>query len=75
MGPKADARSLYAGASVSGRVLAPPLGGALYSTAPALLWPACAVLAGAAGLAVLAAGRLRTRPSPETGSLPRALAG
>jgi MFS family permease len=68
-------QSLYAGASVSGQVLAPPLGGALYSTAPGLLWPACAVLAGAAGAAVLAAGRLCTCPSTETGSLPRALAG
>ncbi|NUK59720.1 MFS transporter [Streptomyces lunaelactis] len=68
-------QSLYAGASVSGQVLAPPLGGALYSAAPALLWPACAVLAGAAGVTVLAAGRLRTRPSTETGSLSRLPAG
>nr|WTB30378.1 MFS transporter [Streptomyces sp. NBC_00830] len=52
-------QSLYAGASISGQVLAPPLGGALYATAPGLLWPACAVLAGGAGLAVLAARRLR----------------
>ncbi|MFB6708819.1 MFS transporter [Streptomyces sp. NPDC056333] len=49
-------QSLYAGASISGQVLAPPLGGALYATAPGLLWPACALLA---GLAVLAARRLR----------------
>ncbi|MGC5400032.1 MFS transporter [Streptomyces sp. DT20] len=55
-------QSLYAGASISGQVLAPPLGGALYTTAPALLWPACAVLACGAGVAVLAARRLREPP-------------
>ncbi|MGW3657259.1 hypothetical protein ACWD6R_16865 [Streptomyces sp. NPDC005151] len=38
---------------------APPLGGALYAAAPELLWPVCAVLAGGAGVAVLAARRLR----------------
>ncbi|MGW1706803.1 MFS transporter [Streptomyces sp. NPDC002206] len=58
-------QSLYAGASISGQVLAPPLGGALYATAPQLLWPACALLAGGAGLAVLAARRLRG-PGPVT---------
>ncbi|MFE7325260.1 MFS transporter [Streptomyces sp. NPDC057565] len=52
-------QSLYAGASISGQVLAPPLGGALYAAAPDLLWPVCAVLAGCAGVAVLAARRLR----------------
>ncbi|MGW9120898.1 MFS transporter [Streptomyces sp. NPDC055663] len=52
-------QSLYAGASISGQVLAPPLGGALYAHAPGLLWPACAVLACGAGVAVLAARRLR----------------
>ncbi|MEW2489045.1 MFS transporter [Streptomyces sp. NPDC048411] len=52
-------QSLYAGASISGQVLAPPLGGALYAAAPELLWPVCAVLAGGAGVAVLAARRLR----------------
>ncbi len=31
-------QSLYAGASISGQVLAPPLGGALYAAAPGLLW-------------------------------------
>lgn len=56
-------QSLYAGASISGQVLAPPLGGALYSTAPTLLWPACAVLACGAGTAVLAARRLGPSPS------------
>ncbi|MFI6727686.1 MFS transporter [Streptomyces atratus] len=52
-------QSLYAGASISGQVLAPPLGGALYAAAPGLLWPACAVLAGGAGVAVLAVRRPR----------------
>ncbi|WP_328889637.1 MFS transporter [Streptomyces sp. NBC_00316] len=52
-------QSLYGGASISGQVLAPPLGGALYAAAPGLLWPVCAVLAGGAGAAVLAARRLR----------------
>ncbi|MYW12096.1 MFS transporter, partial [Streptomyces sp. SID2563] len=57
-------QSLYAGASISGQVLAPPLGGALYAIAPALLWPACAVLACLAGCAVLAARRLPGSPAP-----------
>ncbi|MBT2504420.1 MFS transporter [Streptomyces sp. ISL-98] len=83
-------QSLYAGVSVSGVILAPPLGGALYAAAPALLWPLSAALAVAAGLAVLAAGRMRTpgesagqsagecrdgRPPAETGSPTRASAG
>ncbi|GAA2248445.1 MFS transporter [Kitasatospora cystarginea] len=53
-------QSLYAGASTSGTVLAPPLGGALYQSAPGLLWPLCACLAALAGLAVFAAARLRS---------------
>lgn len=57
-------QSLYAGASISGQVLAPPLGGALYTAAPALLWPLGAALACGAGVAVLAARRLR---EPTTG--------
>ncbi|WP_411106267.1 MFS transporter [Streptomyces sp. cmx-4-9] len=51
-------QSLYAGVSVSGVVLGPPLGGALYSAAPGLLWPLCALLAAGAGAAVLWASRL-----------------
>jgi len=51
-------QSMYAGASISGQVLAPPLGAALYTAAPALLWPVCALIAAAAGGAVLAARRL-----------------
>ncbi|MFD8411980.1 MFS transporter [Streptomyces sp. NPDC059650] len=72
-------QSLYAGVSVSGVVLGPPLGGALYAAAPGLLWPLCALLAGGAGAAVLCAARRPARhglrPAPETGSLPRAAAG
>ncbi|MFD8079606.1 MFS transporter [Streptomyces sp. NPDC059718] len=48
-------QSLYAGASVSGTVLAPPLGGALYDAAPGALWPVCAVLAALSGAVLLAA--------------------
>lgn len=83
-------QSLYAGISVSGVVIGPPLGGALYSTAPGLLWPLCAGLAVAAGGAVLWASALQRRrtsghashlprhelgPAHETGSQPRAVAG
>ncbi|MFJ8045838.1 MFS transporter [Kitasatospora sp. NPDC096147] len=52
-------QSLYAGASISGSVLAPALGGALYDAAPGLLWPVCAVAGTLAGAAVLLAS---TRP-------------
>ncbi len=72
-------QSLYAGISVSGVVIGPPLGGALYSVAPGLLWPLCAVLAAGAGGAVLwASARQRRhtlRPAHETGSQPQAVAG
>ncbi|WP_030766742.1 MFS transporter [Streptomyces sp. NRRL F-2664] len=76
-------QSLYAGISVSGVVIGPPLGGALYAAAPGLLWPLCAGLAAAAGGAVLWASarqRRRTarhapRPAHETGSQPQAVAG
>ncbi len=72
-------QSLYAGVSVSGVVLGAPLGGALYSAAPGLLWPLCAVLAAGAGAAVLYASRRPerrgARPSHETGSHPQAVAG
>ncbi|WP_374773418.1 MFS transporter [Streptomyces sp. NBC_01310] len=75
-------QSLYAGVSVSGVVLGPSLGGALYSAAPGLLWPLCAVLAAGAGGAVLWAharqGRRAprpARPAHETGSQPKAVAG
>ncbi|MER8006350.1 MFS transporter [Streptomyces sp. NPDC094149] len=59
-------QSLYAGASISGVVLAAPLGGAVYEAAPGVLWPLCAGLGAMAGCAVLlAAGprAFRTRPT------------
>ncbi|WP_053785841.1 MFS transporter [Streptomyces sp. XY332] len=72
-------QSLYAGVSVSGVVLGPPLGGALYAAAPGLLWPLCAALAAGAGGAVLwVSARQRRhagRPAHETGSQPQAVAG
>ncbi|MFJ3515123.1 MFS transporter [Streptomyces sp. NPDC090131] len=83
-------QSLYAGVSVSGVVLGPPLGGALYSAAPGLLWPLCAVLAAGAGAALLWAhvrqardaarhavdpAERPVRPAHETGSQPKAVAG
>lgn len=76
-------QSLYAGVSVSGVVLGPPLGGALYSAAPWLLWPLCAALAAGAAAAVLWASRRAARdaarhavrPAHETGSRPAAVAG
>ncbi|MEU7553358.1 MFS transporter [Streptomyces sp. NPDC044571] len=72
-------QSLYAGISVSGVVLGPPLGGALYAAAPGLLWPLCAGLAAGAGGVVFWAsrcgGRHAARPAHETGSHPRAVAG
>ncbi|MEU3404283.1 MFS transporter [Streptomyces sp. NPDC006670] len=46
-------QSLYAGVSVSGTVLAPPAGGALYAATPWLLWPVCAALAAGAGAVLL----------------------
>lgn len=80
-------QSLYAGVSVSGTVLAPPAGGAVYAAAPGLLWPLCAALAAGAGAVVLArhrtearaarrrAQRHAARPAHETGSRPRPVAG
>jgi dipeptide/tripeptide permease len=62
-------QSLYAGASVSGTVLAPPLGGALYDTAPGALWPVCAVLAALSGAVLLAAAaRWRGGAGEEAGA-------
>ncbi|RSS84077.1 MFS transporter [Streptomyces sp. WAC06614] len=72
-------QSLYAGVSVSGTVLSAPLGGALYTAAPDLVWPLCAGLGAAAGAAVLVTGarvvRRPVRPAHETGSPARAVAG
>ncbi|MGW2250651.1 MFS transporter [Kitasatospora sp. NPDC001660] len=67
-------QSLYAGASTAGTVLAPPLGGALYQSAPGLLWPLCACLAVLAGLAVFAAGRLAA-PGVDASPVPEAVGG
>ncbi|MFD8306631.1 MFS transporter [Streptomyces sp. NPDC059690] len=59
-------QSLYAGASISGVVLAAPLGGAVYEAAPGLLWPLCAGLGAMAGGAVLlAAGSRASRTPPD----------
>ncbi|MGH4027443.1 MFS transporter [Actinomycetota bacterium Odt1-20B] len=69
-------QGLYSGVSVSGVVLSAPLGGALYSVAPGLLWPLCAGLAGVAGVLVLLAGRRRAGvPGPRSGEVPVAVAG
>ncbi|MEV6579357.1 MFS transporter [Streptomyces sp. NPDC051582] len=80
-------QSLYAGVSVSGVVLGPPLGGALYAAAPGMLWPLCGALAAGAGGAVLYVSRGEARregpdgerhaarPAHETGSRPGAAAG
>ncbi|WP_405738060.1 MFS transporter [Streptomyces sp. NBC_00028] len=46
-------QSLYAGASISGVVLAAPLGGGLYEVAPGVVWPVCAGLGVVAGVVVL----------------------
>ncbi|MET7367121.1 MFS transporter [Streptomyces sp. NPDC005566] len=63
-------QSLYAGASISGQVLAPPLGGALYVASPALLWPVCAAVACGAGVAVLAARRMDPESRASTAAGP-----
>ncbi|GGR92158.1 hypothetical protein GCM10010252_33650 [Streptomyces aureoverticillatus] len=62
-------QSLYSGVSVSGVVLSAPLGGALYTAAPGALWPVCAVLAGLAGVLLLAAGRVFRPGVAGTGAL------
>ncbi|MDO0932152.1 MFS transporter [Streptomyces sp. DG2A-72] len=56
-------QSLYAGVSISGVVLAAPLGGALYERAPGMLWPLCAGLGAVAAMAVLAAATGRPAPT------------
>ncbi|MFD9905971.1 MFS transporter [Streptomyces sp. NPDC059063] len=64
-------QSLYSGVSVSGVVLSAPLGGALYTVAPGALWPVCAVLAGAAGVLLLGAGRASRPGEPGAGAAVR----
>ncbi|WP_340381401.1 MFS transporter [Streptomyces sp. SS7] len=74
-------QSLYAGASITGVVLAAPLGGTLYAAHPTILWPLCAALAALAGAAVLVAphrtprGGERGNPAeaPRTGTPQRAV--
>jgi hypothetical protein len=56
-------QSLYAGSSISGVVLAAPLGGALYEAAPNALWPMCTALGLAAGTAALLASRHAPAPA------------
>ncbi|WP_460064322.1 MFS transporter [Streptomyces sp. YKOK-I1] len=56
-------QSLYAGASITGVVLAAPLGGTLYAAQPTTLWPLCAALAALAGAAVLTAAHHKPRGS------------
>ncbi|MFJ8161539.1 MFS transporter [Streptomyces sp. NPDC096136] len=58
-------QSLYAGVSVSGTVLAPPAGGALYAAAPWLLWPLCAALAAGAGAVLIRLSRRQGRAAAE----------
>ncbi|MGW3116126.1 MFS transporter [Streptomyces sp. NPDC001107] len=65
-------QSLYAGVSISGVVLAAPLGGVLYEAAPGVLWPVCAGVGVVAGGAVLlAAGRSPAAAGVLGGSRPR----
>jgi MFS family permease len=52
-GFEARYQSLYAGASVSGTVIAPPVGGALFAAHPALLWLVSALAPIGAAAAVL----------------------
>jgi MFS family permease len=57
-------QSMYAGASISGVVLAAPLGGALWEAAPGALWPVCAALLAVAACASLAAHRMPAGAPP-----------
>ncbi|GAB3982489.1 MFS transporter [Plantactinospora veratri] len=57
-------QGLYMGAATSGTVLAPPVGALVYSTAPGLLWPLCAVAAVTAGLVAWGTGRRRVPETP-----------
>ncbi|MFF4361898.1 MFS transporter [Streptomyces sp. NPDC001604] len=64
-------QSLYAGVSISGVVLAAPLGGVVYAAAPGVLWPVCAGLGVLAGGAVLlAGGRTAGRPVAVAAEVP-----
>lgn len=68
-------QGLYMGAATSGTILAPPVGALVYTVAPGLLWPLCAVAAIAAGLLAWGSGRrpgtgTRTPPAGPTGTAP-----
>jgi MFS family permease len=63
-------QGLYTAAATSGSMLSAPLGGALYAARPSLLWPACAVVAGAGAVLAAASGRLR-RPGDAAASAQR----
>jgi MFS family permease len=50
-------QGLYTGAATSGMLLSAPVGGLVYATWPAALWPLCAVVAGTGALLALASRR------------------
>lgn len=52
-------QGLYTGASISGVVLAPPLGAATYALSPAAVWPLCTAVAVAAAALAWWSGRVR----------------
>jgi dipeptide/tripeptide permease len=54
-------QGLYTGAATSGTLLSGPVGGAVYTAAPALLWPLTTVVALAAAGVVLASARTARR--------------
>lgn len=54
-------QSLYSGASISGMVLSPPIGGFMYQYAPDLLWPLCCALALTAAAALAWVARSPSR--------------
>lgn len=56
-------QSLYASASIGGMVLSPLLGTTLYGAAPRAVWPAAAVLAVVASLALRRLDTSRPRPT------------
>jgi MFS family permease len=51
-------QGLYTAAATSGNILSAPLGAAVYSSVPALLWPLCSVAAVAAGVGAWLSGRV-----------------
>lgn len=54
-------QSLYSGASISGLVLSPPIGGLAFQYAPDLLWPLCCAMAFAATAALALIARSPAR--------------